>query len=137
MLLMDMSLVAAVANKQQNQGALEIWTTIPNSSLADVYMDGGISPQGTAVNCNIFDLLRHRGAANILCADGHVETDPILANDGTTTNGNAIGTGANIPSGWIPPSGGGITPPGQPVSGGGSFGGISLNKGFPKAGAGS
>lgn len=132
MLLMDVSLVAVVANHQQGQGSLEIWTTVANSSLADAYMENASGSPPCSVPNNIFDLLRHRGRINILCADGHVESDPILANGGTTTNGNAVGTGANIPSGYLPPSSG--LWPGQPVSGGGSLGGISLNKGFIKGG---
>ena len=135
MLLMDISLVAAVNNKQQGQGALEIWTTVANSSLADVYYEGGLSPQSGAVANNIFDLVRHHGRANILCADGHVESAPILANGNTTTGGAAIGTAANLPSGYAPPASGIV--PGMPVTGGGSLAGFSLNKGFPKGGDGS
>lgn len=114
------------------ESALEVWTIVANSSIADVYMEGGLSPHVGAVNCNIFDLMRHHGSANILCADGHVKSDPILANAATTT---AIGTVGNTPSGFSP--GTSSTVSGQPLSGGGSFGGISLNKGFPKAQTGS
>ena len=130
---MDISLSNAVANKQQGQGSLELWTTIAESSLADVYYEGGLSPQSGGVNNNVFDLVRHRGKTNILCADGHVESDPILANGGITTGGAAIGTGANVPSGYAP---GASAVPGQPISGGGSLAGISFNKGFGKGGAG-
>jgi prepilin-type processing-associated H-X9-DG protein/prepilin-type N-terminal cleavage/methylation domain-containing protein len=60
-------------------------------SLATFYMqDGGQ-----------FDLIRHKGRVNLLYADGHVDSRPILTTGGTTTNGGALGSPTNTPSGYV------------------------------------
>lgn len=73
--------------------AIEIWVLAPQLSLGDVYLGTG----GTAGSA-VFDLVRHRGSMNILYADGHVDSEPILSTGGTTAMGD-IGTPGNSPSG--------------------------------------
>jgi prepilin-type N-terminal cleavage/methylation domain-containing protein/prepilin-type processing-associated H-X9-DG protein len=88
MLMMDINPTA---------GTLEIWSTLVNSSIADVYMDVG----GDGTGSGVFDLVRHHGRMNILYVDGHVDSRPILSTGATTTNGAALGTAQNTPSGYV------------------------------------
>jgi prepilin-type processing-associated H-X9-DG protein len=76
-----------------SKAAIEIWVLGPQLSLGDVYLGTG----GTVGN-GVFDLVRHRGAMNILYVDGHVVSPPILTSGATTING-AIGAPGNSPSG--------------------------------------
>jgi prepilin-type N-terminal cleavage/methylation domain-containing protein/prepilin-type processing-associated H-X9-DG protein len=92
-----------------------IWTNVPNSSLADVYI--GTNSAGSG----IFDLIRHHGRINILYADGHVDSQAILDNGNTApAPGVSAGNPGNMPSGW--------TSAGQ--MGGGGLGGVSVARGF-------
>ncbi len=66
-------------------------------SLGDVYAGTG----GT-IGTSPFDLLRHRGAMNILYVDGHVDQQPILSTGGMTPVGTASLTNpTNCPSGGL------------------------------------
>ena len=75
--------------------AIEVWVLGPQLSLGDVYLGTG----GT-VGSGVFDLVRHRGRMNILYADGHVESQPILSTGAVTAHG-LIGTPGNSPSGSL------------------------------------
>jgi prepilin-type processing-associated H-X9-DG protein len=92
--------IAAIPNPTQTMlmcdtfEALEIWVLGPQLSLGDVYLG---SP-GTTAGSGVFDLVRHRGSMNILYADGHVASAPILSTAATSANGD-IGTPGNTPSG--------------------------------------
>lgn len=72
--------------------AIEVWVLGPQLSLGDVYLGTG----GT-VGSNVFDLVRHQGAINILYADFHVEGLPILSTRATKASGPA-GSPGNVPS---------------------------------------
>ena len=80
------------------QGSYEIWVHPAPYSLGDAYM--GIT--GSAIGASAFDLIRHRGALNILYADGHVDSQPILSNGATTASGTpALTNPQNCPSGAL------------------------------------
>ena len=98
-----------------NVGTLEIWTSTTNASLADIYM-------GNSITNAIFDLVRHRGKLNVLYADGHVDTHPILSSGASVANG-PVGSAGNTPSGYVA---------GQQSYGGGGLAGISVCKDFPQ-----
>ena len=75
--------------------AIEIWVLGPQLSLGDVYLNTG----GT-VGSTVFDLPRHHGRMNVLYADGHVDTPPILSTGKTSPSGD-IGSTGNQPSGSL------------------------------------
>ena len=93
----------------------EVWCNNSQASLADVYMNNNSAGSG------LFDLLRHRGRVNILYADGHVDSQPILSTGANVANG-AIGTPGNTASGYVA---------NQPYFFGGGLAGVSLNRDFP------
>jgi prepilin-type processing-associated H-X9-DG protein/prepilin-type N-terminal cleavage/methylation domain-containing protein len=74
---------------------IEMWVLGPQLSLGDAYLGTGVT-----VGSGVFDLLRHRGSMNILFVDGHVESQPILANNATLASG-APGSPGNTPSGAL------------------------------------
>jgi len=78
-------------------GTLEIWSSLVNSSLADVYVAAG----GDATGSGVFDLVRHHGRINILYVDGHVDSRPILSTGATTAVGTAGTSLQNTPSGYV------------------------------------
>ena len=96
--------------RNPNTGDWEGYAPAANTSMADAYMSGDVA----------FDLVRHHGRMNILCADGHVESQPILSNGATVATG-ALGSAGNTPSGFVT---------GHPVFGGNGLAGISMNKNF-------
>ena len=101
-------------------GNAHIYSNIPNSSLADVY-NGTDFVGNYSEGSGAFDLVRHHGLVNILYADGHVESQPILNNGATApAPGVSAGSPGNMPSGY--------TSPGQ--MGGGGLGGVSVARGL-------
>jgi prepilin-type N-terminal cleavage/methylation domain-containing protein len=83
---------------RNSQGTYEIWTHGAGATLGDAYM----GTSGGAIGTSAFDLLRHHGTLNILYADQHVDSQPILSNGGTTASGTAALTNpANCPSGAL------------------------------------
>jgi len=68
-----------------------------------------------------FDLQRHRGRMNILYADGHVDSQPILSTGAWVTPTDAVGSPDNTPSGWT------INKPSYGSSG---LGGVSMATDF-------
>jgi prepilin-type N-terminal cleavage/methylation domain-containing protein/prepilin-type processing-associated H-X9-DG protein len=103
-----------------SNGRALIFTNVVNGTLADVYMNTATSNIGlTQANASMFDLIRHHGYTNILYADGHVESQPILSTGGTVATG-ALGTAANTPSGYTTPG----------TLGGSGLGGVSVAGGF-------
>jgi prepilin-type processing-associated H-X9-DG protein len=102
-----------------NAAAL-IMTNVVNGTLADVYMNTSTANIGLrAANASMFDLIRHHGYANILYADGHVDSQPILSTGGTVATG-ALGSAGNTPSGYTTPG----------TLGGSGLGGVSVAGGF-------
>ena len=93
MLMMDIN-TTNWSSFTSNASILEVWTFKQNSSLADVYM--GVNAQGPG----LFDLVRHRGRINILYADGHVDSQPILTTGAHVTPTDAPGSPDNTPSGY-------------------------------------
>jgi prepilin-type processing-associated H-X9-DG protein/prepilin-type N-terminal cleavage/methylation domain-containing protein len=77
----------------------EVGTTLTNSTLADFYMRTFSVPNVTEHGSQIFDLTRHQGMVNILYADGHVDSQPILQGGKTAAVG-PLGTSGNTPSGY-------------------------------------
>ena len=75
-----------------SNAAIEIWVLGPQLSLGDVYLGTG----GT-VGSRVFDLARHRGRMNIMYADFHVTSSPILSSAATSARGE-VGTPGNSPS---------------------------------------
>jgi prepilin-type N-terminal cleavage/methylation domain-containing protein/prepilin-type processing-associated H-X9-DG protein len=94
---MLMADINPLGSPNTNTTVLELWTTVQNGSLADVYMGNN----STGIGSIAFDLVRHHGKINILYADGHVDTRPILSTSSNTTNGAALGTPQNTASGYI------------------------------------
>ncbi len=81
-----------------SQGSYEIWVHGPLASLGDAYM----GTSGGAIGTSAFDLVRHHGNLNVLYADGHVDSQPILSNGATTSSGTAALTNpSNCPSGAL------------------------------------
>jgi prepilin-type processing-associated H-X9-DG protein/prepilin-type N-terminal cleavage/methylation domain-containing protein len=107
----------ALMDASSNAGTWEIWCGKQQGSVADAYMgNNSIGPR-------IFDLGRHRGRANILYVDGHVDSQPILDSGATSIpNNDAPGSPDNTPSGWVS---GRIA-----TNGGGGLGGVSMNVDF-------
>ena len=95
----DPSDVMLLCDSPRNfQGTYEIWVHGPGAMLGDAYM----GTSGGAIGTTAFDLLRHHGSLNILYADFHVDSQPILSDGGTTTSGTAALTNpANCPSGAL------------------------------------
>jgi len=90
-----------------------------NGSLADVYMNIG-SPQTPSNGPLFFDVVRHHGLLNILYADGHVDSRPILSTGGSVTPTDAVGSPDNTASGYVA---------GQENYSSG-IGGVSMNRNF-------
>ena len=75
----------------------EMWDNNLNATLATMYSKAN----NNSVSSAVFDLNRHHGAMNILYVDGHVDNQPILDTGSTTTNGVAVGSPGNNPSGAL------------------------------------
>jgi prepilin-type processing-associated H-X9-DG protein len=95
-----------IASVTSTNTSIEIYTVLPNCSLADIYMglhQNLASTQNDGPGSVVFDLNRHHGRVNILYMDGHVDGRPILTTGGMAASvAGRPGTASNTPSGYIP-----------------------------------